>query len=70
MQEAPAGGGSGGVRALLRRRAARLAGKARLRAALAGHDSWPPARAGALVRFTDQPDPFSGVLAPQVGDLF
>ena len=40
--------------------------QARLRQALAGHDSWPPKAAGKLVRFTDQPDPFSGILATQV----
>ena len=40
--------------------------QARLRQALAGHDSWPPKAAGKLVRFTDQPDPFSGILATEV----
>lgn len=60
---------AGGIRALLRRRSLRLEAKQRLREALAGHHSWQPAAAGRVIRFTDQRDPFSNIMATQVGWL-
>jgi hypothetical protein len=48
------------------KRSRRLAAKAELRQALRGHASWQPLAASKVVRFTDQPDPFSGAVATQV----
>ncbi|CAL8463886.1 g3421 [Coccomyxa elongata] len=48
------------------RRSQKAAAKAKLREALNEHNSWEPAEAGRVIRFTDQLDPFSGVLATQI----
>jgi hypothetical protein len=37
--------------------------------ALRGHNSWQPAAASRVIRFTDQLDPFSGVMATEVRSL-